>query len=164
MLVHTVTQDKHAAWHHAKWIGKPHRGVLFAILYVLFMGFASANDILPEPAAALEIPTSPDARLSVLIDPSAALSHTDVIAPQRQTKFTSVNGSNVNFGYARNAVWLRLEVKTTRSGASMMSLAPNFIEFIDAYVTRTPAPLTTADLHTTHLAITALLPQTAFKV
>lgn len=101
---------------------------------------ATTNDIIP-----------PEGRkLSILADPSWSMTLADVLAPEGQAAFKPVAGPNVNFGYTRNANWLRLELNAAASGTALLSLAPNFLDSIDVYVARQRPGLTSADFTPYH--------------
>ena len=132
--IHTVMQDetvvRHAVRHRIGPIGKYLACVWLAIVLAMLACPVSAG----ESSARLDLGPLQERRLTVLADPSWSLSLTDVIAPERQVAFRPVQGSSVNFGYTRNANWLRLELKAAVTGKALLSLAPNFLDFIDVYV------------------------------
>lgn len=142
---------KPAAPHLAIWIGKRQIVVLLAIFHFLLMSPAIASSVSPTPAATFDTLPSLERKLAVLVDTSGSLSLADVISPEGQAAFTPVKGPGLNFGYTRNVTWVRLEVEPAGTGAAQLSLTPNFIDFIDVYVSRQRPTLTTADF--THYAL-----------
>lgn len=142
---------KHAVRHMAEWIGKCGVGVFFAVVYVLLTTPAAANDILSWPTTTMDRLPALERKLAILVDPSWSLSLADVIAKEKQAEFTPVAGRSVNLGYSKNATWLRLEVDAAEDGAALLSLAPNFIDFIDVYVGGKRSALTAGDF--THYAL-----------
>jgi len=136
------TVVKHAAFRLPAWLVNHLTAVLIAMLLMAWPAaaiglstVATTNDIIP-----------PEGRkLSVLADPSWSLSLADVLAPEGQAAFRPVAGPNVNFGYTRNANWLRLELNAAASGMALLSLAPNFLDAIDVYVAQERPELSAAE-------------------
>lgn len=73
-----------------------------------------------------------DGRISVLIDPSRDMALKDILAAGE--RFKPVRGSGVNLGYVRDAAWLRIRIPNALSGQALLSLTPNFVDFIDVHV------------------------------
>lgn len=71
-------------------------------------------------------------RVSVLIDPSRNLSLKDVLAARES--FRPLRGNGVNLGYVHDAAWLRIRTPDAGNGQALLSLSPNFVDFIDVYV------------------------------
>lgn len=139
------TVVRRAAFYPPAWLGKHLLAALFAIFLGLLTWSAAATEPLPATFATNDIIPLEGRKLSVLADPSWSLSLADVLAPEGQAAFRPVPGPNVNFGYTRNANWLRLELNAATSGTALLSLAPNFLDAIDVYVAQQRPGLTEAD-------------------
>lgn len=111
-------------------------GVLVGYLTLCFLvaGAAAASSVSP-PLTGNGLP-SVAGKMSVLNDPSASLTLADVISAERHRDFRRVYRPDMNFGYTRDSNWIRLELKATANASALLSLTPNFIDFIDVYSAR----------------------------
>ncbi len=85
------------------------------------------------PAVAGELPAL-DGHLSVLTDESGRLQLDDVLKKEWQSKFAPLPGKTANMGYTRKVYWLKFEVLGTEETDALLSMAPNFLNFIDAHI------------------------------
>ncbi|WP_378944148.1 ATP-binding protein [Mesorhizobium sp. ANAO-SY3R2] len=116
--------------------------LIVAMLCFLFAGPAWAASVSPPPQAALP---SLNGNMAILVDPSWSLTLADVFSPERQMEFRPIPGPDVNLGYTRNAAWLRLELEGTQAAMGLLSLTPNFLDFIDIYTARQGPALLASD-------------------
>jgi two-component system, sensor histidine kinase LadS len=90
-----------------------------------------------------------DGAVSILPDPTSSLTLSDVLDAKRQLQFESVEGASVNFGYLRSAVWIRLTLHGTANTQAILSLTPNFLDYIDVYTSQ-PGAAREADAFIRH--------------
>lgn len=102
--------------------------------------------LAPLQAQALE-PASVD--IGYFTDASRSLELGQILAMDG-AEFVQHRRSDINFGYTRNAVWLRIAVESDRDRAVLLSLSPNFVDLIDIHVAEQRPALTTGDFH--HIA------------
>lgn len=103
---------------------------LFALIVVLCASWAQ-----PAWADALTI----DSR--VFVDPSRELALADIL-DLGTTGFELVKRSDINFGYTKSAIWLRLAIESEDDRTVLVSMQPNFVDFIDIYAGQLrPAPV-----------------------
>jgi len=108
----------------------------FAFAMWCFAGPAAAVNVIPNPPEVTGSLPSLTGAIAILTDPSRSLSLADVISRERQAEFRPVPGPEINLGYTRNAAWLRLELTGTTAPSALLSLTPNFIDYIDVYAAR----------------------------
>ena len=65
-------------------------------------------------------------------DPSRNLTLAQVLALD-EAQFTQARRSDINFGYTRDAVWLRIAITGESDRSVLLSLFPNFVDLIDIY-------------------------------
>lgn len=73
--------------------------------------------------------------IRTLTDPSRAVTFEQVFA-LNTAQFSSSPRRDVNFGYTRNVVWLRVALTSASDRRAILSLTPNFVDLIDIYVDR----------------------------
>lgn len=105
--------------------------VLFALAGALSCGPVATAGHIEDAMAVADVP-SLAGRASLLIDPTRAATLADVLADPAD--FRAVRGSGVNLGYRRDAAWLRLVIPAVADGTVFLSLAPNFVDVVDVYV------------------------------
>ncbi len=110
--------------------------VLFEIrrLAVLLISLAiqSLSIATPVPAAEPQLPTL-SGHLSVLEDSSAALTLSDVLNADQQARFRQVQRRDINLGFTRSAIWVRLSLPSTANIAGILTITPNFLDSVDIY-------------------------------
>lgn len=91
--------------------------------------------VSPTWATERNLPLLPDVsgHLAVLEDVSAGLTLPDVLEPAQQARFRPVAGSDINLGYIRSAVWVRLSLPATTDADGVLSITPNFLDIVDIY-------------------------------
>ncbi len=67
-----------------------------------------------------------------LVDPTRNLNLEAVLALQPE-RFHRHDRSDINFGYTRDAVWLRVSIESERDRTVLLSMSPNFVDLIDIY-------------------------------
>ncbi len=72
------------------------------------------------------------ADIRTFTDPSRNLTLAEILALD-ETQFTRTRRSDVNFGYTRNAIWLRIAITGDSDRRVLLSLFPNFVDLIDIY-------------------------------
>jgi two-component system, sensor histidine kinase LadS len=103
---------------------------LFLVLLLLQCGLRDACAAEPRVGALPEV----NGTVSVLIDPSSALTLVDILDPTVHARFHAVPGQTVNFGYTDKAAWLRVTLPGTATTRAILSLTPNFLDCVDIYV------------------------------
>ncbi|PZR55842.1 MAG: hypothetical protein DI537_54530, partial [Stutzerimonas stutzeri] len=81
-------------------------------------------------AAAVAADISVDIR--TFIDPSRDMTLKQVMALD-DARFTPTSRSDINFGYTKDAVWLRIAVASETDRSVRLSLGQNFVDLIDIY-------------------------------
>lgn len=74
--------------------------------------------------------------LSLLWEKATPLSLSDVLSADVQAEFRPVPGNGVNPGYTRKAFWLSLRLPPAQTEKAVLSLSPNFLDYIDVYVSQ----------------------------
>lgn len=113
----------------------------FAILAAMFVfgiiRLALAAESPPESASLPSL----NGTISVLPDPASSLSLEEILDSSRQAEFLRIKGTSVNFGFIQTPVWVRLELPGRMSGQAILSLSPNFLDYVDIYTAAPNAPL-----------------------
>lgn len=121
----------------------------FAMLTALFvfgiMHLASAA----EARSASESLPALNGTIAVLSDPASTLSLAEILDSAKQAEFRTIRGTSVNFGFIRTPVWIRLELPGRMSRQAILSLSPNFLDYIDIYTAAPDAPFS-AERFTRH--------------
>lgn len=73
--------------------------------------------------------------IRTLVDPGGALSFEQVLGMDA-AQFTPAARSDINFGYTRDTIWLRLAITSPADRAAILTLTPNFVDEIDIHVAR----------------------------
>lgn len=108
------------------------RVIAVLFLVAVLQGFSPRASAL-EPHAGE--PALPDLNgtVSILTDPSSSLTLSDILDPARQTQFRPILGPDVNLGYIHRAVWIKLTLPGLTKTQAILSLTPNFLDYIDVY-------------------------------
>lgn len=113
----------------------------FAILAAMFVfGIIRLAGSAETPPGSASLP-SLNGTISVLPDPASSLSLEEILDSSRQAEFLRIKGTSVNFGFIQTPVWVRLELPGRMSGQAILSLSPNFLDYVDIYTTAPNAPL-----------------------
>ncbi|MCX5496086.1 sensor histidine kinase [Kaistia dalseonensis] len=103
----------------------------FAFAAILIILLLVALHAKAEDAASRAFPTM---AVAVLKDRPGTMTLDDVRSEGVRKDFKSISGSSINFGYTRDTIWLRLDIRSTESREMLVSLTPNFVDLIDVYV------------------------------
>lgn len=112
---------------------------LAALAALLVFGIAYLA-LAERPPRSAPLP-SLNGTISVLSDPASSLSLKEILDSARQAEFRTIQGAHVNFGFTRTPVWIRIELPGRLSKQAILSLAPNFLDYIDIYTAAPDAPL-----------------------
>ncbi len=106
-------------------------GFVLLLFCELALAFATADSAL-----AADVPPLPglEGGISVLTDDSFALRLEDVLKPERQKEFQPAPSGNFNFGFRKTAIWIRLSLLGAADARGVLSVTPNFLDFVDIYV------------------------------
>jgi signal transduction histidine kinase len=100
---------------------------------LLFLLWAQVSAVLASEPQRLAAPPSLEGHLSVLLDPSSALTLADIVDPHRQDDFKMVSGHSLEFGFDSDAIWLRLTLPAAERAEGILSVSPNFLDTVDIY-------------------------------
>ncbi|MGO4675484.1 ATP-binding protein [Bosea sp. 2YAB26] len=118
--------------------GRP-RLWLAVLAAMLVLGIAYLTQAEPPPRPA-PLP-SLNGTISVLSDPASSLSLAEILDSAKQAEFRTIQGAHVNFGFTRTPVWIRMELPGRVTKQAILSLAPNFLDYVDIYTAAPDAPL-----------------------
>lgn len=106
---------------------------LAALLILLCLPSLSLG--APVPASSPQPPQLPalSGHLSVLEDRSTSLTLSDVLREEHQARFRQVQYRDINLGFTRSAVWVRLSLPSNANLAGILTIAPNFLDAVDIY-------------------------------
>lgn len=102
-----------------------HRNILLVLTFIVTFCLSYQ---LPQAAA-----TDISVDIRTFIDPTRSLTLDRILALDI-TQFQPARRSDVNFGYTRNAAWLRIAITSESDKAAVLSITPNFVDLIDIYV------------------------------
>lgn len=71
--------------------------------------------------------------LSILEDPGGTLGLADIMKDEQQARFHPLPSNRANPGYSSSAFWLKVELRGEAEHTAVLSLSPNFLDFIDVY-------------------------------
>lgn len=78
--------------------------------------------------------TAPEIHIDFLRDPTRNLKLEDILEEEDQARFAPASSNSINFGYTRDAAWLRITVASSADRDILLSLTPNFVDLVDIYV------------------------------
>ncbi|MES5097684.1 sensor histidine kinase [Agrobacterium sp. BA1120] len=90
--------------------------------------YAHASETLGVPAL--------DGHIFMFAEEGGEYNLSDILLPQYQARFQPVTGKSINPGYTRKAYWIKLALPASQNGPGVLSLSPNFLDFVDVYVQR----------------------------
>lgn len=85
---------------------------------------AARDDVLPGVAG----------HMSILTDATGTLELPDILRGEWQTRFQPLAGKTANMGFTKDAFWLKLAVDGVEPVQALLSMTPNFLDFMDVYV------------------------------
>lgn len=88
--------------------------------------------IVALPARAQSLPKLAG-HVSILHDQASRLDLDDVLG-DAQSLFAPVRGGEINFGYIRHPVWVKLAIPGEAAADGLLTLSPNFLDRVDLYV------------------------------
>jgi signal transduction histidine kinase len=115
-----------------QWSFRSLRLIAALFLVVALQGFPRHASALEPQTGASTLPDL-DGAVSILADPSSSLTLSDVLDPARRAQFRPIPGPDVNLGYIHTAVWIRLTLAGLAKTQAILSLTPNFLDYIDVY-------------------------------
>ncbi|MBP2551607.1 signal transduction histidine kinase [Neorhizobium galegae] len=83
-------------------------------------------------------------KLSILLDPTAQMTLPEVLSQDEQRSFKPIAGNGINLGYTREAFWVKLTLPGDADLKAALSLGPNYLDYIDVYVSAPGAQQTNA--------------------
>lgn len=107
------------------------RSLLGSILLLLLVHFAGTSKL-----AAQEMDKEPQlpGSVSVLIDRSFNVQFEDILRGEFAGEFMSIAGSTFNSGFLEAALWIKLSIPSVTQGEGVLSISPNYLDFVDVYV------------------------------
>lgn len=115
---------------------------LWLAMLAAMLAFGIAHRaVAAEPAPARTSLSLVNGTISVLSDPTSSLSLAEILDSAKLAEFRTIQGTHVNFGFIRTPVWIRLELPGRLSTQAILSLAPNFLDYVDIYTAAPDAPL-----------------------
>lgn len=105
------------------------------LLQILLMMcvFCLVNDASASDEASPTLPPI-DGHLSILEGNTEPLAFSDMLMPENQARFRSIEGRGINRGYTTKPLWLKLDLPAVIDGSAILSFSPNFLDFVDVYV------------------------------